>query len=68
LAGIDKLVAWFFRIAIEEREIDRREFLTGSGGPIALASTSAVAGAQSAREKALVASVTIHRIQVDGAS
>ena len=44
LAGVDKPVAWFFRIAIEEREIDHREFLTGSGGPIALASSEPESG------------------------
>jgi hypothetical protein len=46
--------------------MDRREFLTGSGGLIALASTSAVTGGQSALEKAHLASATIHRIQVIG--
>ena len=37
--------------------MDRREFLTGRGCLIALASTSAVAGGQSALEKAHVVSV-----------
>ena len=37
--------------------MDRRELLTGSGGLIALASTSAVAGGQPAFEKAHVAPV-----------
>jgi pimeloyl-ACP methyl ester carboxylesterase len=46
--------------------MDRREFLSGSGGLIALASTSAVAGGQSTLEKAHVASARIHRIQADG--
>jgi hypothetical protein len=51
-----------FRIAIEEREMDRREFLTGSGGLIALASTSAVAGGQSTLEKANVpAAMVVYR-------